>query len=160
MDAWKGQQEGEQEGHLVTEGKAKLSLCPVRLGLRIKLTQTDEQEKGIQIFTCTREPSYENEDPPLQKNWQNLNTFILSWTKRGNCRKVSKTYGRWLKDDESYFDKICFYRNALAWLPISGNQNVSFLLVQWTYFYMRVLSPVSRKKGGGQRDLLVPDFFF
>ena len=25
---------------------------------------------------------------------------------------------------------------------------------------MRVLSPVSRKKGGGQRALLVPDFFF
>lgn len=56
----------ESRRDLVTEGKAKLSLCPVRLGLRIKLTQTDEQEKGIQIFTCTREPSYENEDhsPP------------------------------------------------------------------------------------------------
>ena len=57
----------ESRRDLVTEGKAKLSLCPVRLGLRIKLTQTDEQEKGIQIFTCTREPSYENEDPPPPK---------------------------------------------------------------------------------------------
>ena len=36
------------------------------LDLKIKPTKTDEQEKSVHIlliFTCTREPSQENEDP-------------------------------------------------------------------------------------------------
>lgn len=37
------------------------------------------------------------------------------------------------KEDKSYFNRVCLYRFLLALTPVSGDQNVSFLLEQVGY---------------------------
>lgn len=56
MGARRGRQR-EMRRELAAVREAKIYLYPLRLGLRIKLTQTDEQEKSTQIFTLTWESS-------------------------------------------------------------------------------------------------------
>ena len=47
-----------------------------------------------------------------------------------------------LTGDKSYFNKVCLYRFLLVWSSISGDENVSFLLV------LGVLSSTVRRKSG------------
>lgn len=35
-----------------------------------------------------------------------------------------------LNEDDDHFNMFCFYRFLSAWLPISGDKNVLFLLVE------------------------------
>lgn len=56
--------------------------------------KTDQTEKSIQIYLTQVlldiGAFIGNGDP---NNWQNLLAFILDWTKRGNCGKVTEVCG-------------------------------------------------------------------
>lgn len=98
---------------LETVGEVKLVLNPIRIdGWAWKLNWHKTRVTGKQHtnFTCTWKSPQENEEPT---NHQHLNAFILGWTERGNYGKVTKIYrgrGRELKEDKSYFNKVCACR--------------------------------------------------
>ena len=46
---------------------------------------------------------------------------------RGNC---GKTANKRAKEDQSYFNRVCLYRVLSPPLPVSGDKNVLFFLVQ------------------------------
>lgn len=54
--------------------------------------------------------SEENED---SKKCLGLRACILGETKSGNYKKVTKIYGS-TEEDESYFNRVCFYKLLLA----------------------------------------------
>lgn len=51
--------------------------------------QINERKAYTFKIYVTQKPSLGNKNPKKQKN---LNAFILDWTKRGDCRKVTEIY--------------------------------------------------------------------
>ena len=63
------------------------------------------------------------------EKWQNLNAFLLGWTKRGGCEKGSTSCGE-AKEDEDYVQQGLFVQNSLVLnsLPLTITMSFSF---QW-----------------------------
>lgn len=67
---------------------------------------------------------------------QNLSAYILGWTKKGNCGKVTKIYGK-TKEKGILIRSVCT-EFSLPQLFISGDENVSFLLVQGRHLSYKI----------------------
>lgn len=94
--------------------------------------KTDAQERSIHIYFpwVLRDPGRSakemTKDP---EKWQNLNAFLLGWTKRGGCEKGSTSCGE-AKEDEDYVQQGLFVQNSLVLnsLPLTITMSFSF---QW-----------------------------